>query len=194
MHYDIMSHSMSITLTEQQTDLTQRLILDAALQTLQDASADLTMRAVAKKAGISERTIFRYFATRDDFLDAVAAEISSQMHVPHPRSIEELLAMPRTLFSSLEARRDLIRASLRTDVSERIMQTQGRQRWTAIRKIVDAHAPRAPEAQRKIAATNIRYLMSAATWNYYRFVFRFSLEETIECAETAMRQALDGLK
>lgn len=183
------------TLTEQQTDLTQRLILDAALQTLQDESVGgLTVRAVAKKAGISERTVFRYFATRDEFLDAIAAEISSQMHVPHPRSLEDLLAMPRMLFSSLEARRDLIRASLHTDVSERIMQTNGRQRWIAIRKIVDAYAPRAPEAQRKIAATNIRYYLSAATWNYYRFVFRFSLEETIECAETAMRLALDSLR
>ena len=189
-----MAHSMSTTLTGHQTDLTQRLILDAALQTLQDASVGgLTVRAVAKRAGMSERTIFRYFPTRDDFLDAIAAEISSQMHVPHPRTLEDLLAMPRVLFSSLEARRDLIRASLHTDVSERIMQTNGRQRWTAIRKIVDAYAPRAPETQRKIAATNIRYLMSAATWNYYRFVFRFTLEETIACVEVAMRQALDDV-
>ncbi|HEY6139793.1 MAG TPA: helix-turn-helix domain-containing protein [Thermoanaerobaculia bacterium] len=186
---------MSTTLTEQRTDLTQRLIIDAALQTLQeDSVGGLTMRAVAKRARLSERTIFRYFATRDEFLDAVAAEISSQMHVPHPRTMEELLAMPRTLFSSLEARRDLIRASLHTDVSERIMQTNGRQRWAAIRKIVDAYAPRAPEAQRKIAATNIRYFLSAATWSYYRFVFRFTLEETIECVETAIRQSLDALR
>jgi len=186
---------MSTTLTEQQTDLTQRLIIDAALQTLQeDSVGGLTMRAVAKRARLSERTIFRYFATRDEFLDAIAAEISSQMHVPHPRTIEELLAMPRTLFTSLETRRDLIRASLHTDVSERIMQTNGKQRWTAIRKIVDAYAPRAAEAQRKIAATNIRYYLSAATWNYYRFVFRFTLDETIECAETAMRQALAALR
>jgi AcrR family transcriptional regulator len=185
---------MSNTLTEQQTDLTQRLILDAALQTLrEDSVGGLTVRAVAKRAGISERTVFRYFATRDEFLDAIAAEISSQMHVPHPRTMDELLALPRTLFTSLESRRDLIRASLHTDVSERIMQTNGKQRWIAIRKVVDAYAPRAPEARRKIAATNIRYTMSAATWSYYRFVFRFTLEETIECAETAMRQALDGL-
>jgi len=186
---------MSSTLTEQQTDLTQRLILDAALQTLQDVSvAGLTVRAVAKRAGISERTVFRYFATRDEFLDAIAAEISSAMHVPHPRTLEDLLAMPRMLFTSLEARRDLIRASLHTDVSERIMQTNGKQRWIAIRKIVDAYAPHAPEKARKIAATNIRYSMSAATWNYYRFVFRFTLEETIECAEVAMRHELDGVK
>ncbi len=186
---------MSTTLTEQQTDLTQRLIIEAALQTLQeDSVGGLTMRAVAKRARLSERTIFRYFATRDEFLDAVAAEISSQMQVPHPRTLEELLAMPRTLFSSLEARRDLIRASLHTDVSERIMQTNGRQRWVAVRKIVDAYAPRAPEARRKIAATNIRYFLSAATWNYYRFVFRFTLEETIACAETAIRQSLDALR
>ena len=189
-----MSHSMSNALTEQQTDLTQRLILDAALQTLKDSSVGgLTVRAVAKRAGMSERTIFRYFPTRDDFLDAIAAEVSNQTQVAHPRTLDELLAMPRTLFTSLEARRDLIRASLHTDVAERIMQTNGRQRWTAIRKIVDAYAPRAPEAQRKIAATNIRYFLSAATWQYYRFVFRFSLEETITCAEVAMREALETL-
>jgi AcrR family transcriptional regulator len=170
------------------------LILDAALQTLKDSSVGgLTVRAVAKRAGMSERTIFRYFPTRDDFLDAIAAEVSNQTQVAHPRTLDELLAMPRTLFTSLEARRDLIRASLHTDVAERIMQTNGRQRWTAIRKIVDAYAPRAPEAQRKIAATNIRYFLSAATWQYYRFVFRFSLEETITCAEVAMREALETL-
>lgn len=182
---------MSITLTEQQTDLTQRLILDAALQTLQDGG--LTVRAVARKAGISERTVFRYFATRDELLDAVAAEISGQAQAPHPRTLDELLAMPRALYTSLEARRELIKASLHTDISERILQTHAKQRWIAVRKIVDAHAPRAAEERRKIAAANIRYFLSATTWHYYRFVFRFTLEETIECAETAMRQALEGL-
>src|ERR1043165_5752351 len=156
-----MAYSMSTTLNEQQTDMTERLRIAAAQQTLQeDSVGGLTMRAVARRARISERTIFRYFATRDEFLDAVAAEISSQMHVPHPRTLEELLAMPRTLFSSLEARRDLIRASLHTDVSERNMQPTARQRWPAIRKIAAAPAPRAPEAQKKIAATNVRYFLS----------------------------------
>src|ERR1051325_5464785 len=63
---DITSFSMSIaTLAQRQTDSTRQAILDAALATLERGSlADLTARAVAKRANIAERTGFRYFSSR----------------------------------------------------------------------------------------------------------------------------------
>jgi len=66
--------------------------------------------------------------------------------------------------------------------------------WRApIGKLVDRHFRKAPPRARKIAAANIRYFLSATSWQYCRYVFRFDLEETIACAETAIRQALEGL-
>ena len=44
-----------------------------------------------------------------------------------------------------------------------------------------------------IVFDNIRYYLSANTWQYYRFVFRFDFEETVACAETAIRQGLAAL-
>src|SRR5206468_2270593 len=82
--YDTMSHTMS-SLTVLHTDATERLILQSALAVLEDVSFHgLTVRAVALKAGMSERTIFRYFATRDEFLDAVAAEFTRLLNMPPP--------------------------------------------------------------------------------------------------------------
>ena len=191
-----MSDSLSRpSLATLQSDFTERLIIDAALHLLELGDTDLTMRAVAKQASISERTIFRYFATRDEFLEAVAGALTRKLQLPPaPESIEEILSMPRRLYENLEAKGNLVKGSLRSDVFPRMWGGVAHQRWIGIRKSLERWAPRAPENRRKIAAANIRYFLCGATWHYYRSVFRFTLEETIAAAETAIRLTLDGMR
>jgi AcrR family transcriptional regulator len=191
-----MSTGKSLSLVDRQTDLTRRLILDTAVALLEGSTplAELTVRAVAKQANVSERTVFRYFPTRDEFLDAVATAVHARMALPAPPSSrEELLAAPRELYTRFEAVRELTRAALHTELFHRIRESQAKVRWTAIQGIVDALAPRAGARERKIAAANIRFYLAASTWHYFRFYFRFTLEETIACAESAIRQSLDAL-
>ena len=195
-----MSNSMSTlavgSLAERQTDLTERLILESAVRLLEHASlTELTVRAVAKQAGMSERTVFRYFATREEFLDAVAGEVRRQLNVPPPpATLEELLVAPRALYGAFEARTNLTKAALHTELFDRMRQTQAKERWMAVRRIVDAHAPRRSERERRFAAANVRYYLSATTWHYYRFYFGFSLADTIACAQGAIRQSMDALR
>jgi AcrR family transcriptional regulator len=188
--------SSAPTLAERRTDLTQRLILEAAVRLLERGSvSDVTARAVAAEAGMSERTIFRYFATRDELLDAIADEVRRSLELPPPpRTVEELLAAPQLLYSAFEAKEKLTKAALHTELFPRMRDVQAKQRWMAVRKIIDELAPRRPERERKIAAANIRYFLAATSWHYYRFNFGFSLEETVACAETAIRQAVEGLR
>jgi AcrR family transcriptional regulator len=188
---------MSITsLAERQTDLTRQLILEAAMDTLEGGSVnDLTMRAVAKRANIAERTVFRYFASRDEFLDAVAGQARDKLDLPPPpRTLAELKAAPRALFERFEAMSSLTKAALHTDIFHRMRETQARDRWTAVRKLIDDLAPRRSERDRRLAAANIRYYLAASTWHYFRFYFGFSLEDSIAAAETAIRNTLDGLR
>jgi AcrR family transcriptional regulator len=191
-----MSRVSAASLAERHSDLTERVILDAAVELLERASvAELTVRAVARHAGTSERTVFRYFATREEFLDAVAAQVRAKLAVPPPPATpEELREAPRALYAAFEARTQLTKAALHTELFGRMRETQAKERWTAVRKLVDAWAPRRPERERKIAAANIRYYLSATTWHYYRFYFGFSAEETVACAETAIRLALEALR
>jgi AcrR family transcriptional regulator len=181
------------SLTDRQSELTRRLILDAALQALEaEPTNNLTMRLVAKRAAISERTVFRYFATREDLLDAVVEAFQARLDLPPtPRTLEDLLGYPSALYKRFEANANLNKASLLSEIAQRMR--QDRARMDAVRKIVDRSAPQSADGMRKIAAANIRFYLAASSWFYFRFVFGFSLEDSIACAETAIRQSLAGL-
>jgi AcrR family transcriptional regulator len=184
------------TLAERQADFTRQVILAAALDTLERGSlADLTVRAVAKRANLAERTVFRYFADREAFLDAVGGALSEKLQLPAPpASLQDLLAAPRALYERFEDQSSLTRSALHTDLFHRMRAIHARPRWVAVRKVIDEIAPRRTERERKIASANIRHYLQASTWHYYRFYFDFSLEDTIAAAETGVRDTLVGLK
>jgi AcrR family transcriptional regulator len=191
-----MSTGKILSLADRRNDLTRQLILDAAVAMLERATlGELTMRAVAKQANISERTVFRYFATRDEFLDALVEAVRTRHALPPPPcTVEDLLAAPRALFTRFEATANLTRAALHTELFHRIRESAARTRWRAVQEIVDALAPRKSERTRRLVAANIRYYLAASTWHYFRFYFGFSLEDTIACAEAAIGQSLQSLK
>ncbi|MBW7923759.1 MAG: TetR/AcrR family transcriptional regulator [Burkholderiaceae bacterium] len=184
-----------VSLADRRSGFTRQLILDAAMRVLEENSVtQLTMRAIAQAAGMSERTVFRHFDTRDALLDEVAAEMRRRLALPDPPStLAELRIAPRALYGAFEARSRLTRAALHSELFDRLRLTQAHERWNAVRRLVDAHAPRRSARERRIAAANIRYYLSASSWNYYRAYFGFTLEDTIACAETAIRQSLAGI-
>jgi AcrR family transcriptional regulator len=187
--------SSTPSLVDRHTDATQSLILDSAVELLaRDGVRELTFRAVAKHAGISERTVFRYFATRDAFLDAVTAEVARRIAPPPvPAVLEGLRTYPRALYSNFESRGALTRAGLHSEIYDRMREVAAGQRWRDIRALVDDAAPHRTARERKLAAANLRYYLAAATWHYFRSYFGFSLEETIEAAERAVGLVIDDV-
>lgn len=185
------------TLADRRADFTERLILDAAVHLLEQGSTspEVTARAVAKFANVSERTVFRYFPARGDLLDGIAAAVRDRLDLPAPpSSIEELLAQPAKLFASFEEKSNLTVASLHPEIFQRLLETPAKDRWLAVQKLIEGHAPRVGDRRRRLAAANIRYFLAAPTWHYYRFYFGLSLEDSVSCAETAIRQSLEGLR
>lgn len=178
-----------------QADLTQRTILDAAVEQLEQAPvSELTMRAVAARAGMSERTLFRYFANHAELLDAVTDEVTRRFDLPpDPTSVDELLAYPHALYSRFESSVALTKAALHSDLYDRVRKKNTQGRSAALQELVDRIAPARSPRERMCAATNMRYYLTATTWHYYRFYFGLSFEDTIECVLTAISQALAGL-
>jgi AcrR family transcriptional regulator len=189
-----MSTSRS-ALVARQTDLTQRLILEAALEVAAEAPGEpLSVRATAKRAGMSERTVFRYFATREDLVTAAAAAFERRLNLPEPpTSLEELLAYPEALYGCFEDQAAFIRAALPSELSQRLRGKAAVVRRQAIAGLIERLAPGRPDAERRIAAANIHYHLVASTWHYYRVHFNFSPEEAVQAARTVIVQSLGGL-
>lgn len=183
------------SLAAKHADLTQALILDSAIELLETASVtELSVRAVAKRADISERTVFRYFASRDDMLDAVANEVSRRLDAPpNPTTVEELIAYPSVMFARFEAAGAITRAGLHSELYHRIRARDAQGRGAAIRALIDRVASHRPERERRLAAANIHYHVVASTWRYYRDYFGFSVADAAECARMIIIQTLRDL-
>ena len=183
------------SLSERHSDLSQRVILDAAVELLEHASVtELSVRAIAKHAGISERTVFRYFATRDELLDAVAQEVSRRLELPpDPAGLQELLDYPHALYGRFEATAAMTKAVLHSELYHRVRRTDAERRAVGVRKLLDSIAPKRPERERRLAAANIHYHIIASTWHYYRFYFNLSLKDSVDCAKMAIGQAIAAL-
>lgn len=183
------------TLKDRQLALTRQLILDAAVGQLEaGAFHELTVRAIARQANLAERTLFRHFPSREELLDALAAEVSARLEIPPlPSSAADLPGAPRALYRAFEAHANLTKAALHSELFDRIRESAAGERWRTVKALIDAFAPDRPERERMLVAANIRYLLAATSWNYYRFYFGFSLKDSIAAAELAIGQAIEGL-
>lgn len=182
-------------LNDRQTDLTRGLILEAALALLeQQGVAVLTNRTIAERAGISERTVYRHFATREAMLDALATGIGERLDLPPvPTTLAGLVNYPAALYARYEAHATLTQAALHPDVFDRIRGTLARRRWDGIKSLLAQEAPGLSERERTVLAANIRFFLAATAWHYYRSHFGFSLKDTVAAVSLAIRQLLVGL-
>ena len=69
-----------MNLRARQIDLTRNAILDAFLELTRTANAvSVSIPAVAQAADVSVRTVYRYFATKDELQNAAAQRMSGQL-------------------------------------------------------------------------------------------------------------------
>ena len=81
-------------LRERQMKETKEAIFRAASEQLADHGiAEFHIPGLAEAAGVSVRTVYRYFPTKDSLLESFAAWLDDQIGTPStPRSVDELLA------------------------------------------------------------------------------------------------------
>ncbi|MEZ5407624.1 MAG: TetR/AcrR family transcriptional regulator [Acidimicrobiales bacterium] len=81
MSLETVGSARSASLRDRQAEATRRSIADAFLELAHEAnSVSISMPAVARKAGVSVRTLYRYFATKDELQDAVAYRAAERAH------------------------------------------------------------------------------------------------------------------
>jgi AcrR family transcriptional regulator len=136
------------SLRERQAAVVRDEILDALARRLdREDPEDIAMPQVAADAGISLRTLYRYFPTREDMFEAVGDHVVAR------------LGLPREIRSA-----ELMRAMLWTRLGRRARSSHRRRRVESIATAlaeVTSHLP-AAEARRREGA--VVYLASLPAW------------------------------
>jgi len=179
------------SLRERQAAVIREAILDALADRLDsDDPDDIAMPQVAEQAGISLRTLYRYFPTREAMFDAVGDHVVGRLGLP--RQIEGADDIVPVFLES--ARRGaqsprLVRTMLWTRLGRRARSSHRRRRVDAITAAlteVTSHLPSA-EARRREGA--IVYLASLPAWITVSEEYGLSAED----ARLGIAWALDTL-
>ncbi len=185
------------SLRAQHADLTRELILRAVADLLQEEStSDISMPAVARKAGVSLRTVYRYFAAREDLLVAAADWINERMlgGVPFGGTIEDLPKLFRYACERFDEHPKLARAMALSQAGRSVRSHRRARRLEAIRRALADVTDRLTEREKRGAFAVFCYLENMLAWVTMHDEGGLDGAEVGDAVEWAMRTLADDLR
>jgi AcrR family transcriptional regulator len=123
---------------------------------------DLTFKAVAERAGVGERTVYRHFPTERHLHDAVMQRLESEAGVSYEDvDLTNLAVTTARVFASLQ--RFSVRESVPTPHDSAFVSSDQRRR-DALLRAVSGSFPHRPERERKMMAGLLDVLWSPASY------------------------------
>ena len=186
------------SLREAQRAVTEQRIVAALADLIDDEHPfEISMAAVAKRAGVSEPTLYRHFPTkRDLFAALVTYQFQSVTAGLAPRSPAELADAVRTVFERAAARENTIRWTLAGTDPERVPRQNVRVRLAMLRTALGIE-PDTQDGQQASAAEfvlrTVLLLTSPMAWLYWKDYLGLDPAETAATAGWAIMALADLL-
>lgn len=154
------------SLRHRQAALARGAILDALVRHLEAGDADdVAMEDLAREAGVSRRTLYRYFPARADLLAAAADWIRDEvLQLPIEIGDEGIAGSFRIAAARLQRQPGLARALLRTTTGRAVRTGYRSARVDAIRRALRRDIPGLPRRELDRAAAVLGYLCSSSAW------------------------------
>lgn len=154
------------TLRERQAEQLRIAVLDAVVVQMEERSVDdIAMADVAAEAGISLRTLYRYFPDRPALLHAAGEYLYSELGIDYEISgPDDVSASFREAAAKLAARPALTRALVRTTAGRAARSAARMQRLQAIRTALAPLTDGLEPGLARRATAVIAHLCSAASW------------------------------
>ncbi|NQX26497.1 TetR/AcrR family transcriptional regulator [Microbacteriaceae bacterium VKM Ac-2854] len=172
---------------------TQENILAALIEVIEEVgSDDVSYKLIARRAGIGERTIFRYYPTRGELLSAAGAWIEDQVFAPIPfASIFDLPLAVRASMEAYEQRPELAYVAAEIGIRDGGPDSP---RAARIRSAVDTELPGVAPAERRRLVATLTHLDSAATWVTLHRDLGLDRADVADAAAWAAEAMLDAVR
>jgi AcrR family transcriptional regulator len=174
-------------------DLTRSRILEAAIELLKNEDLEtLKLADIAAAAGVTERTLYRHFATREDLLKAMWPQLQARVGSPgFPTSAQELADMPLWLFPNFDNEGGAVRASLFSRAGRELRRATNPARQKALMASVRQARPDLKEAELKRLTAVVHVIGSAYGWAIMKEAWDLDGKEAGRAAAEATRVLLN---
>jgi AcrR family transcriptional regulator len=189
----------SISLRQRQKDLTRELVLQAVASILEEGEMlSFTMQQVAERAGISLRSLYRYFPTREALVEAMYDWVDLHLQMPDspivPSTIDELPAMAEKASNLFNKQPRLVRAGVIALLTMKLQPKGREKRNKALEKLANQVTLALPKAEARRAFAVFRHLFGAQAWLSMRDQAGLDGEEAGKAAAWALQTLIEDLK
>lgn len=156
------------TLRARLDETTRDVIVDAAIEQLVEQGAfDFSYYALARRAGMSVRTIYRHFPTRDDLFDALSRRLDKVVGLDYSRDRAGILWITRAVFGVYDQHAQAFIAQLAAGQGR--VRLRGRSKRVALmRDILAKDLPSIPTERLNAVAGLFICLFSPSIWQRLR--------------------------
>jgi AcrR family transcriptional regulator len=186
----------SVSLREQHAMATRERILSAVAELLEQGEADdLTMPGVAAASGVSLRTVYRYYPTREELLEAVGRWIGDELlRLPIPRDLDEVADQFQAACRQFDDRPGLVRAMALSQVGQRVRGYRRHERLDAIGQALQAEVGGLSARDRRAAEAVLGYLHNMLAYTTIREETGLSGAEIGDATAWAIRTLVEDLR
>lgn len=187
---------MTSSLREQQAALARERILRGVAELLErDGAAELTMPQVAEVSGISLRTLYRYFPTREALLDAAGRWIGGELlKQGYPTTLDDVADSFERACEEFDEHPGLVRAMATSEVGRAARSSRRRERLDAIRQLLQTEVGALPERELRQAEAVLAYLHNMLAYTTLREEQHLAGTEIGEALGWAIRTLVADLR
>jgi|SRR4051812_14777657 AcrR family transcriptional regulator len=187
---------MAVSLREQHAEATRERILAAVAGLLERGEAeDLTMPGVAKASGISLRTVYRYYPTRDELLEAAGRWIGDELlRHPYPETLDDVAELFRVGCRDFDEHPGLVRALALSQLGQSVRGYRRRERLQAIAAALRRELGDLPESELRRAEAVLAYLHNMLAYTVLRDESGLSGDEIGEALGWAIETLVKDLR
>ena len=179
-------------LRESQANTTRERITDAVFAVFRKhgGQEDITFKDVAKEAGVTEMTVYRHFANREELLQALWQKINAMIGIDIPDSIAALTGRNQELHVAYENLAPLILANITSKQGREVRLSRKSERQKAFLKIANEANPDLSPKEKKRVAAVLQLLQSSYAWDSLRSNWDMNPKEIAEATLMAIDSVL----
>jgi AcrR family transcriptional regulator len=184
------------TLREEHANVTRQRILAAVAELLERGGPEeLTVPDVAEASGVSLRTVYRYYPTRDELLEAAGRWIGAELlHSPYPQTLDEVATVIADGCRRFDDHPGLVRSLALSELGRDVRATRRGERLAAIEQALRAEVGGLPEDELRRAQAILGYLHNMLAYTTLREEGGLNGEQAGEAVAWAIGTLVEDLR